>query len=174
MPESLSHHIKSRYWIALLLYCLTPYVIALPEDAQSIIHMHAGAVDLNQQTHQGIYTGGIALDQGTTHILAEQAKTEGNAEHRFTKAIIEGNQKAQAHYWTLVSKDKPVMHAFADKIIYYPLKHEISLIGHAHVQQGPHSFNAPVIHYNLNTQHVLSKPAIGEQTTIIFQPDQTS
>ncbi|PJD93623.1 MAG: lipopolysaccharide transport periplasmic protein LptA [Legionella sp.] len=162
------HHTLS----AAALLCFSQAIMALPEDSKAILLVHAGSADLNQSTHLGTYGGGVALDQGTTHIRAARALTQGNAQNQLIKAVIEGEGKTQAHYWTLMSQDKPMMHAYADKIIYYPLQERIELIGHALVKQGQHQVIAPVLHYHIKTQHVVSLPQTDQQTVITIHPEQ--
>ena len=113
------------------IFLFTPACFALPEDKQQVMQLRADSADLNHQTHRGLYSGDVQLDQGSTHIRAAEAITEGNLKNQLIKAIIRGNKEAQAHYWTLTSKDKPAIHAYADTIFYYPQKHVIELIGNA-------------------------------------------
>ena len=160
--------------VNLLLMSVTYPLMALPEDSQAVIHVQAGWAELSQQTHLGTYKGGIAIDQGSTHIRATSASTQGNASNQLVKAMIKGDPHNQAHYWALPAQDKPIVHAYADTIVYYPLTQDIELIGHARVEQGKHSFTAAVINYNIKTQHVGTNPMAGEQTTFIIQPDKTS
>lgn len=160
--------------VNLLLMSAAYPLMALPEDSQAVIHVQAGSAELSQQTHRGTYKGGIAIDQGSTHIRAISATTQGNASNQLIKATISGNPHMQAHYWALPAQDKPMVHAYADTIVYYPLTQDIELIGHARVEQGKHSFTAALIKYNIKTQHVVTEPVAGEQTTFIIQPDKTS
>lgn len=157
-----------------ILLCLSQTLLALPEDSKAVLLVHAGSADLDQTTHLGTYKGGVALDQGTTHIRAANALTQGNASNQLVKAIIEGDGSVQAHYWTLMSPDKPVLHAYADKIIYHALQDRIELIGHAKVEQGQHQVTAPILHYHIKSQNVVSLPTTGEQTIITIHPEQTS
>lgn len=160
--------------IIVLLMAFAVRAIALPEDAKAVLSVQAGSAELSQQSHLGVYKGGVALDQGSTHIRAASASTQGNAANQLVKAIIQGDAHTQAHYWSLLSLDKPMLHAYADTLIYYPIQQEVELIGHARVEQGKHTFTAAVIQYNLKTQHVSTKPMPGEQTTITIYPEQKS
>ncbi len=151
-----------------------PASFALPKDRTETMTLQAHSADLNHQSHLGIYSGDVQLDQGSTHIRAAEAITEGNEKNQLVKAIIKGNPKAQAHYWALTTADKPPMHAFADIINYYPDRHLIELIGHARVEQGADSFSAPSISYDTLNQHVISKSDGKERTTIIIHPGKPS
>ena len=143
---------------------------ALADDRAKVMELHAHSADLNHQTHRGIYTGDVEVDQGSTHIRATEAITEGNVKNQLVKAVIKGSASLQVHYWALTAIDKPPMHAYADTINYYPARHLIELIGNARVEQGNDSFSAPKISYDTLNQHVISKGNNQERTTIIIHP----
>jgi len=158
----------------LFLLLVTKLSFALSDDHTQIMQLSAGSADLNQQTHRGIYIADVKLDQGTTHIRAAKAVTVGNTKNQLIKAIIQGNDAAQAHYWTTTDMKKPPMHAFANTIYYYPILHMIKLVGHARVEQGDDSFSAPHITYDTIHHHVVSKSDGQEPTTIIIHPGKNS
>jgi len=162
--------------LVLVMICCCPITatFALPEDNQAVLEMRAGSADINQETHQGEFLNHVELDQGTTHIRAAKAITESNAKNQLVKAVISGDTKQQAHYWVLVAVNKPMLHAYADTIYYYPEKHLIQLVGHAHVEQGTNSFSAPIINYDTLHQHVTSEQKNNERTVIIFHPEKAN
>lgn len=151
---------------------LSNSALALPEDQEQIVQLRAGSADINQQTHTGIYLNGVQLDQGSTHIEAFEATTTGNEKNQLILAIIKGKKNTQAHYWTLPAQDKPVMHAYANMMKYYPERHLIELIGNARVEQGDNSFAAPKISYDTQAQHIVSEASGNARTTIIFHPEK--
>ncbi len=156
----------------LLLLFITHLSFALPEDKNKIMQLSASTADLDQQKHRGVYIGKVEFDQGTTHIRAAKAVTEGNSKNQLIKAIIEGNKEEQAHYWTTTDMKKPPMHAFADTMYYLPAEHLIKLIGHARIEQGNDSFSGPHITYNTLQRHVISKNDGQGPTIIVFHPDK--
>lgn len=160
---------------SLVLYCccfiLPPDGFALPNDRFQIMQLSANSAELIQEQHLGIYTGNVQMDQGSTHLRADQAMTKGNQENKLIEAIATGSQDEPAHYWTLTATDKPPLHAYANKICYYPEQHLIKLIGEAHIEQGNDSFSAPEIIYDTLHQHVLTKSRGQSRTTIIIHPE---
>ena len=156
---------------AFLLFSSNP-CFALPDDREQVLQVNAGSADINQQTHQGIYLDDVELDQGSTHIRSAKATTTGDEKNKLILAVIKGNKKSQAHYWTLTALDKPPLHAYADTIHYYPDRHLIELIGHARVEQGAHSFSAHKISYDTLAEHVMSESDGHTRTTIIFHPEK--
>lgn len=164
------HHYR---WIGIIWFTCIHLAFALPTDQQQTLHLQAGSADLNQQTHRGVFLNNVILDQGSTHIRAATALTISNAQNKLIKAILKGNKTQQAHYWTQMTLDKPLVHAYGDAIYFYPERHLIKLIGHARVQQGKNSFTAPRIIYDTEQQHVISKGNQHEPTMIIFYPEKS-
>ncbi len=158
---------------SLLLLLITTRGFALPEDSKEVLNLRADSADLNQETHQGTYTGDVQLDQGSTHLRAAEAITEGNAANKLVRAIAKGKKDVQAHYWALTAVDKPPLHAYADNIYYYPDRHLIELLGNAHVEQGENAFSAAKISYDTLHQHVITKSDGKMRTTIIIHPEKS-
>lgn len=162
----------SSHIVCVLLLLLTSSCFALPEDKNEVINVRANSADLNQEKHMGKYIGSVELDQGSTHVRAAEAITEGNEKNELIKAVAKGNEKEQAHYWALTAQDKPPMHAYADNIYYYPERHLIELVGNAKVEQGTDSFSAPKISYDTEHQHVITQSDGKNRTVIIIHPEK--
>lgn len=159
--------------VSLLLLMITP-AFAMPDDRNQTAQLNANSADLNQQTHCGEYKGDVQFDQGTTHLRAARAITQGNQQNKLTFAAAFGDTKSPAHYWEQIAIDKPLLHAYAHEIRYYPQRHLIELIGSARVVQGNDSFSAPKISYNTLKQHVVTQSDGKQRTIIIFHPEKKS
>lgn len=157
-----------------LLVLFNPISYALPDDQDKILTLSADRADLSQTSHRGEFIGNVELDQGTTHLRAAKATTMADNQNTLIEAIAKGNAKAQAHYWSLTAPNKPLLHAYANSIYYYPQKHLIKLIGNAKVSQGKHSFTAPEIIYDTVKQHVVTKASENQRTLITLYPEKTS
>lgn len=162
------NNIKNLLVICLLLTGQVAW--ALPDDRNQIAQLSADTADLNQQTHRGEYVGNVEFDQGTTHLRAAKAVTEGNKQNKLKFAIAFGDKNEQAHYWEQTAIDKPLLHAYANEIHYYPDRHVIELIGNARVSQGDDSFSAPKISYDTLKKHVIAKSDGKSRTLIIIHP----
>ncbi len=132
----------------------------------------ADSADLSQQDHKGTYIGNVELVQGTTNLQADKAVTIGNEKNQLVVAIANGTKEKQAHYWTITDPQKPPVHAYADTIRYYPIRHLIELIGNARVEQGKNSFSAAKISYDTVKQHVLSQGDDSKRIIIIYHPEK--
>lgn len=157
----------------LLLITITP-AFAMPDDRNQTAELNANSADLNQQTHSGEYKGDVQFDQGTTHLRAVRAITQGNQQNKLIFAAAFGDKSSPAHYWEQIAIDKPLLHAYAHEIRYYPERHLIELVGNARVVQGNDSFSAPKISYDTLKQHVVTQSDGKQRTVIIFHPEKKS
>ncbi len=163
-----------KHCLYIFFIALTFSAHALSTDKEKTMHVMADSADLNQKNHQGIYVGNVELIQGTTNLQATKAITQGNDKNQLILAIADGSKEKQAHYWTITDPQKPPFHAYADTIRYYPLRHVIELIGHAHIEQGKDSFSAAKISYDTINQHVLSQGDGKKRIVIIYHPEKKS
>lgn len=166
-------NLKSSIRTIVLLIAFTP-VFAMPDDRNQTAQLNANSADLNQQTHSGEYKGDVQFDQGTTHLRAVRAITKGNQQNKLTFAAAFGDTSSPAHYWEQIAIDKPLLHAYAQEIRYYPERHLIELVGEARVIQGNDSFSAPKISYDTLKQHVVTQSDGKQRTIIIFHPEKKS
>ena len=156
-----------------LLLCASLFVTntyALTSDRLEAIHFKAGHVTFNDKKGIGTYTGGVSIDQGSAHLRANHATTLMDKNHRLIRATAFGTKNKKAHFWTLSAADKPPLHAYADTIYYYPLKHELELIGHAHIKQGNNTLTAPHIRYDTETERLITTAKNNERTVILIDP----
>jgi lipopolysaccharide export system protein LptA len=163
--------IKINVSIFFSLLLTSQLCFSLPTDKQQIIKLSANSADINQETHKGIYTTDVSLDQGSTHLRADRAITHTDSTNKLVKAVIFGNKQEQAHFWTLTDEKKPALHAYADTIFYFPEKHLIQLKGNARVKQGTNSFLASQIDYDTMKKHIVSRSDQHKQTVIIIHPE---
>ncbi len=159
--------------VGLLIFLACPSIsLALPEDKSKLLQVKADFADINQETHNGSYNRHVELDQGSTHLRADNAQTKANQKNKLILAIANGNKNEQAHFWTLTDINKPPLHAYANIIRYFPNKHLIELEGNARVEQGKDSFSAPKISYDTLHKHVVSNAQGLAQTIIIIHPEK--
>lgn len=159
-------------YFGIFFLAFTSICFALPDDKLQLLQVKAGSADINQDTHEGTYTQNVEIDQGSTHLRADNALTKLNQKNKLTQAIANGSKKAQAHFWTLTDVNKPPLHAYANIIRYFPNKHLIELEGNARVEQGKDSFSAPKITYDTLHKHVVSNASMQGQTIIIIHPEK--
>lgn len=162
--------VKLTVILFLILSSLSSY--ALPTDKEQTMHVAADAADLNQSKHKGVYTGNVEFIQGSTIIQAAKAITEADASNQLNLAIALGEPGKLAHYSTQTDTNKLPFNAWAEKILYYPLKHRIDLIGNARVEQGDNSLSAHTISYDTQEQRVITKGSPNNRIKIILHPEK--
>ncbi|MFT4060508.1 MAG: lipopolysaccharide transport periplasmic protein LptA [Legionella sp.] len=163
---------KAKLILLTLFTTVAGLVHALPSDNEKVMHVMADSANLDQQTHKGIYTGNVELTQGTSNLQATKAMTLGNEKNQLVLAVANGEQGKQAHYWAITDEKKPPLHAYADIIKYYPMRHLIELIGNARVEQGDDSFSAHKISYDTIKKQVISQGNGKKRITIIYHPEK--
>jgi lipopolysaccharide export system protein LptA len=161
-------------FIILCSYLFLKIGFALPEDKQKPIHFSAGEVEWDHLQSHGIFKKNVSFEQGSTKLYASSGFSMGDKIHQFTKVVMYGDKKHQAHFITLPKANEPVLHAFADAMIYLPIQKHIILKGHVHVTQGRYQFHAPYVKYDTELKKLFTKPEHQESTTIIVNPEKTS
>lgn len=122
----------------------------------------ADRASLDLRKHQGNYQGNVRVDQANTHIRGQYAFTQGNEKNKLVWAVL----KDRAHYWTRTADNKPLLHAHADQIYYYPERHRIILTGHAKIKQGRDLFTGENIQIDTLHQQILSESSTPTQIII--------
>jgi len=159
--------------LLLCLCCWFPLVgQTMPDDKNKIAQLNADFADLQQSKHQGEFKGNVELVQGTTRLYADRATINGDEANKLQLAIAYGSSTTQAHYLTQTDTNKPLLHAYADEIHYYPVKHRIDLLGNARVVQGNNVLSANKISYDTLEQRVISESSGKGRVTIVINPEK--
>lgn len=173
-PVSIYQMNRNNFLLSVLFLCVSSVAFALDDDKNQPMHLNADTVSIDNQTGESQYIGHVVVIQGTTHLTAASASvftdSDGNA---IKEAIAKGDEKVQAHYWTLNDPKKPELHAYADTIKIFPKENLVYLIGHAKVTQGTDSYEAPEIQYDTKTHHAFSPKSKLGQTVIVIHPQNT-
>ena len=141
---------------------------------QADTHGQARGMTANLATHQLHLEQDLHIDQQDTHLRAQNITTYGDAQHPLLTAKINGSELHPAHYWSILKPNDPAMHAHADQMLFDNVSQTIDLTGRARIIQGPQSFTAPRIRYDLAHQHVISSPTNLARTTIVIYPEQNT
>ncbi len=160
-----AHHIPehNQHWIK------TPHINAMAAHQPAwSIHAMQATTYMSQDIQHGVYRGKVTLDQGDTHLRADNATTQSDAKNQLLHATAYGNAREQAHIWITPSAKKPPIHAYADRIDYEPQALQITFSGHARLMQGDETFSAPVIVYDLQHKQILTQPRAKQRTEIII------
>ncbi len=155
--------------ILMLIWVFSCY--ALPKDNEQAIQILADSSLINYKTGVNIYEGNVAINQGSTHLLADRVVTKNNTQHKMAEATAYGIKKL-AEYSTLPKENDPVLTAKAKIIRYYPPKATVILEDHVIVTQGENSFHGALIVYNIQDQTVTAPANNNGRAVIIIEPKQ--
>lgn len=153
------------------IFLLSAQALALPDDQRQIIHFKAGQIEWDQIHYQGQLHHRVFFKQGSTRLYADHGRSEGDANHQFLKVTLFGIKEKQAHFTTIPKTNDPKVHAFADKMIYFPQNKIIELYGQVKIIQGRYHFQAPYLKYDLNEKKVMSQGDKNQPTTVIIDPE---
>ena len=142
-------------------------------DKDQLIHFRSGQFEWDQMNHQGHLSHRVYFRQGSTQLFADRGETQGDAVHQFNKVTLLGGNNKQAHFITLTHPNEPKVHAYADKMVYFPEMKIIELYGKVYIKQGRYHFHAPYLRYDLDAKKVISKAIHQQPVTLLIEPEQT-
>lgn len=143
--------------------------IALNSDQLQTADLKADSslIDISGKTIT--YIGHVSINQGTTKINADKIIAYTNQNNQIIKAIAYGKP---AKYQTLPNNSRLPLLAEAEIIDYNAEKKQVTLIGHAKVQQDHNLLASPKIFYDAEDDAVHTYSNRHTQTSIIFKPKQ--
>ena len=161
-----------KWFCALSLLFSISIVQALPDDKNKTAELLSDYADLNQSEHHAEFIGNVVFTQGSSKLFALRVSTDSTEDNKIKQVIAYGDNKNPAHFLTRTQPDKPVMHAYARTIYYYPTRHRIDLTGNARVIQGNNVLTADKIRYDTEKQRVLSRSDSNQRVTILINPEK--
>jgi lipopolysaccharide export system protein LptA len=158
--------LQIAYLLYLFVFMLTP-CYALPTDKDQPMYLTANTGHLDKASGTNLFQGNIKVTQGTSILLSDTLLLHTNKKNQLVEADAHGNL---ANFSTMTDINKPRFVGVAQIIQYFPQQRIINLIGNAKATQGPNSYSAPRIEYNIDQQSVVSQASPQGRTTIIIQP----
>jgi lipopolysaccharide export system protein LptA len=140
---------------------------ALPSDKNQPVSITADTAHLDKSTGISIFQGNIKLTQGSSVLNAEKLTVWMDKSNQVLKAVATGKQ---VNYQTLPDPNKPPFTATAQMIQYIPPQNKIILTGNAKAVQGPNTYSAPQITYQIDQETVVSSASKEGRTTIVITP----
>jgi len=142
---------------------------ALPTDITQKMNIVADSTTLNYKTGINQYDGNVRVDQGETHLLADQLITQADEKHKINLVTALGKNNL-VEYTTLPKAGDAIIHAKAKIIKFYPEKSLVILEGDVNIIQAKNSFNGPLIYYNIKDQTIKAPATNKGRSTIIIEP----
>lgn len=142
-------------------------------EKEGLVYFKTGHAILNKPNHTGHFSHSVSIDSDKGHLRAEKASILTDEEGHLTQATAIGSQLERAHAWMPALSDKPLTHAHANTLIYYPLQSKLNLVGNANITQGGTLLNAPEMCYNVKTGTLSTTRKNNQHTEFIMNVDQT-
>src|SRR3990167_1566379 len=152
-----------------LLLCFSYPSFALPTDNKAKVFITANESIYNYKKGINVFKGNVKVDQGTTHITADQLITKNNSRHTIQEAIAYGFTH-KAHYWTVPKIGEPEIHARANVIKFYPIESNVTLSENVTITQGENSFQGQLIHYNSESQTITVPASKNGRAVLVYDP----
>lgn len=125
----------------------------------------------NRKTGTNVFLGSVIINQGNgKHITAAKVITKQIDDKHLEEITAFGDTLKPAHYWGTTKPNEPILHAYANTIIYNIKTAIITLQGNAHLEQGRNQFKGNLIYYNMREQTIVAPKTSNSRTTIIYQP----
>jgi lipopolysaccharide export system protein LptA len=151
---------------AAVLLAVARVAVALPEDAQQPINIHADSAELDQNKNIAIYHGSVKMEQGTMLVTGDKMTIELE-DQQVVRIIAEGDR---AHYEQQIKPDESKVLADAKKITYFTQEQRVELVTNAHLTQDNNEFTGELIKYNTNEGKVDASSNGQGSVQMILQP----
>jgi lipopolysaccharide export system protein LptA len=151
---------------AAALLAIARAALALPEDQQQPINIHADSAELDQNKNIAIYHGSVKMEQGTMLVTGAKMTIELE-DQQVVRIIAEGDR---AHYEQQIKPDESKVLADAKKITYFTAEQRVELAGNAHLTQDNNEFTGELIKYNTNEGKVDASSNGQGSVQMILQP----
>jgi lipopolysaccharide export system protein LptA len=146
---------------------------ALSSDRNQPIELQADRAEMNNNTGVGIYTGKVALTQGTMKITGDKMTVYTNAERTIERIVVVGQP---ATFQELPDGQTEPVRARAPHMEYRMVGkgREVELSQGATLIQGMNEFTGQTVHYQLESELVTAKggPQTQERIHIKFFPNE--
>lgn len=131
-------------------------------DSEQPIQISADAGMVNEAAGISTYSGNVAIDQGSMHILADEVEviTANNQVIQITARSVPDSTRLARYEHLQGNNDKPVS-AEARMITYLVQEERLHLSGDARLQQTGDSFSGELLYYDVNRGIVDMKSGTG-------------
>ena len=149
--------------------------LALPEDREKPIRVHAERMQWLNEQQQGVYQGEVVATQGELRLEADQL-TLFRSEAGTLSRLLAENQQGLAYMRDLPEAGQPEVEARAERIDYNPAEETLILTGQAHLSRGEDSFRGHQLTYHLTSQNLQAERATtdDQRIEVILSPRRLS
>jgi lipopolysaccharide export system protein LptA len=150
--------------------CSCGRAVALADDAEQPIHIHADSAELDKNKNLVVYHGSVRMEQGTLRVTADTMTIELK-DQLVVRISAEGDR---AHYQQQLEADESMVYADAKTIVYYTQEERVQLTGNAYLTQNKNEFSGDVIRYDIREGKVDAQASGEGKVQMILQPATVS
>jgi lipopolysaccharide export system protein LptA len=156
----------ANYVLATVFLLACGRAVALPEDAEQPIHIHADSAELDENKNVAIYHGSVRMEQGTMRVTADTMTIELK-DQLVVRITAEGDR---AHYQQQLEVDESMVYADAKTIVYFTQEERVQLAGNAYLTQNKNEFSGDLIKYDIREGKVDAQASGDGKVQMILQP----
>jgi lipopolysaccharide export system protein LptA len=148
--------------------------LAQQGDASAPIEVEADRFDLDNRAGTAVYTGDVAIRQGSMRLTGERVEIRRNAEGKLSRAIASGNR---AYLEQQPDPSEPMIRGWGRTVVYHVAERRVELIDQAELHQGGDTFEGGYLEYFLDRQVVQARSEIEgveerQRVRMTLQPEE--
>jgi len=130
--------------------------LALESDANQPINIAADRLDLDDLAGTAVYTGDVAMQQGSMKLTAQRVEIERNDQGEVTRVTATGDAE-RAYLEQRPAPDDPLVKGWGETILYHAGERRVELVGQAELHQVSDTFTGAYVEYFLDNRQVQAR-----------------
>ena len=170
LPARRPVHSKLKISIVsfLMISALTQTAHALDSDRDQPVNLEADHATYNQQTGVTVYSGNVIITQGTIRIQADNVVANLDANRSIKDVTATGKP---AKFQQKISPDKGTAYGEGDQVFYDAALSQITLKGHAKINQDGSIFNGKTLRYGMKQGDIEGSGNKQQRVQMIIPPN---
>lgn len=152
----------------LIISALAQTAHALDSDRDQPVNIEADHATYNQQTGVTIYSGNVIITQGTIRIQADNVVANLDASRSIKDVTAIGKP---AKFQQKISPEKGIAYGEGDQVFYDAALSQITLTGHAKINQDGSSFNGNSLRYGMKQGDIEGNGNKQQRVQMIIPPN---
>ena len=130
--------------------------VALESDANQPINIAADRLNLDDRAGTAVYTGDVAMQQGSMKLTAQRVEIKRNDQGEVTQVTAIGDAE-RAYLEQRPAPDDPLVKGWGETIVYYAGERRVELISQAELHQASDTFKGAYVEYFLDSRQVQAR-----------------
>ena len=152
----------------IMIGALSHAAYALDSDRDQPVNLEADHATYNQQTGVTVYSGNVIITQGTIRIQADNVVANLDASRSIKDVTAVGKP---AKFQQKISPEKGIAYGEGDQVFYDAALSQITLTGHAKINQDGSSFNGNTLRYGMKQGDIEGSGNKQQRVQMIIPPN---